>query len=109
MLPLQLRPIFGSEFVELGVLFYLFLMVLAVFSTHAINILAGVNGLEVGQAVVVAVAVFVLNVVQLYRVGGDEEWDTYTEHQVSFSLTTCFVEQRENFPSGLSETCCSFF
>jgi UDP-N-acetylglucosamine--dolichyl-phosphate N-acetylglucosaminephosphotransferase len=33
---------------------------LAVFCTNAINILAGINGLEVGQSVVIAAAIMVL-------------------------------------------------
>ena len=48
---------------------------LAVFSTHAINIYAGVNGLEVGQAVVIAASVLCLNIVQLHRIPG--QYRTY--------------------------------
>lgn len=43
--------------VELGYLFLLFMGVLAVFCTNAINILAGINGLECGQAFVIAVSI----------------------------------------------------
>ena len=34
---------------------------LAVFCTNAINILAGINGLEVGQSIIIAVSVMVFN------------------------------------------------
>jgi len=40
---------------------------LAIFCTNSINILAGVNGLEVGQSVVIAATVLVNNAIQLYR------------------------------------------
>ena len=39
---------------------------LAIFCTHAINILAGINGLEAGQSLVIAVSVAIFNLVQLY-------------------------------------------
>eukprot|EP00931_Biecheleriopsis_adriatica_P066156 TRINITY_DN40561_c0_g1_i1.p1 TRINITY_DN40561_c0_g1~~TRINITY_DN40561_c0_g1_i1.p1 ORF type:complete len:459 (+),score=76.17 TRINITY_DN40561_c0_g1_i1:44-1420(+) len=67
MVPNQLRWLLGDN-VDLGPLFYVFLLLLAVFSTHAINIYAGVNGLEVGQSVVIAGSVLVLNIVQLHRI-----------------------------------------
>jgi len=66
MVPIPLRALLG-DFVDLGVFFYFFLLLLAVFSTHAINIYAGVNGLEAGQSVVIAVSVLILNIVQLQR------------------------------------------
>merc|ERR1719436_706855 len=67
MVPNQLRWLLGDS-VDLGVLFYVFLLTLSVFSTHAINIYAGVNGLEVGQSVVIGFSVLLLNVVQLHRI-----------------------------------------
>eukprot|EP00438_Fugacium_kawagutii_P013520 Skav223256 [mRNA] locus=scaffold1037:13338:14693:+ [translate_table: standard] len=79
MVPNQLRWLFG-DFVDLGIGFYLFLLWLAVFSTHAINIYAGVNGLEVGQSVVIAASVLVLNIVQLLRI--PEQFKEYRESHV---------------------------
>jgi len=67
MVPGPLRSILGDS-LNLGLLFYVFLLLLAVFSTHAINIYAGVNGLEVGQSVVIATSVLILNVLQLHRI-----------------------------------------
>jgi len=67
MVPGPLRGILGDS-LNLGLFFYVFLLLLAVFSTHAINIYAGVNGLEVGQSVVIAVSVLILNILQLHRI-----------------------------------------
>jgi len=53
--------------VDIGVAYYAYMALLAIFCTNAINILAGVNGLEVGQAVVVAATVVVNNCIQLWR------------------------------------------
>ncbi len=38
---------------------------LAIFCTNAINIYAGVNGLEAGQSIVIALSVIVFDVVEL--------------------------------------------
>ena len=82
--PTRLRPWLGGiEAIELGVLFYVLLLLLAVFSTHAINIFAGVNGLEVGQAVVIAFSVICLNLIQLIRTSHDiEQWEEYRTNQI---------------------------
>ena len=52
------RPILGTN-IDLGLLYYIYMGMLAVFCTNAINILAGINGLEVGQSIVIASAVMV--------------------------------------------------
>ena len=51
--------------VDIGALYYVFMICLSIFCTNAINILAGVNGLEVGQSVVIALSMLANNVVQL--------------------------------------------
>lgn len=38
---------------------------LAVFCTNAINILAGINGIEAGQSLVIAASIIVFNIVEL--------------------------------------------
>lgn len=40
---------------------------LAVFCTNAINILAGINGVEVGQSVVIAMSIAVFNFIEITR------------------------------------------
>lgn len=57
----------GGDVAELGLFYYLYMGLMAVFCTNAINIYAGVNGLEAGQAVVMGAAVVVQNVVQIVR------------------------------------------
>ncbi|KAK9460953.1 glycosyl transferase family 4-domain-containing protein [Lipomyces oligophaga] len=41
--------------IDLGVLYYLYMLALAIFLPNSINILAGINGLEAGQAFVIAI------------------------------------------------------
>lgn len=48
-----------------GILYYVYMGMLAVFCTNAINILAGVNGLEAGQSLVIALSIIVFNCIEL--------------------------------------------
>ncbi|KAJ1632732.1 glycosyl transferase family 4-domain-containing protein [Pavlovales sp. CCMP2436] len=53
--------------VDIGALYFVYISLLAIFCTNAINILAGVNGLEVGQSVVIGLTIAAFNTVQLLR------------------------------------------
>lgn len=64
IVPKPLRHWFGMS-VNLWLLYYVYMGMLAVFCTNAINILAGVNGLEVGQSLVIAASISVFNIVEL--------------------------------------------
>jgi len=63
----------SGNFVDLGVLFYMYMAALIVFCTNAINIYAGINGIEVGQSVVIAGSISMLNLFSLIWRGGTEE------------------------------------
>lgn len=64
IVPKPFRAVLGFS-VDIGVLYYIYMGMLAVFCTNAINILAGVNGLEVGQSVVIGLSIIVFNLVEL--------------------------------------------
>lgn len=64
VVPIPLRFILGKVF-ELGILYKLYLLFLAIFCTNSINILAGINGLEVGQSFVIGCAVITHNLVEI--------------------------------------------
>jgi len=42
---------------HIGWLYYVFMLLYSVFCTHSINILAGINGLEAGQSLVIALSI----------------------------------------------------
>ena len=52
-------------YVELGLLYRVYMLMLGIFCTNAINILAGINGLEAGQTLVIALAVLCHNLLEL--------------------------------------------
>ena len=64
VVPTMLRWVLGYN-IKLGLLYYLYMGLLAVFCTNAINILAGINGLEVGQSIIIAVSIAVFNCLSL--------------------------------------------
>jgi hypothetical protein len=51
--------------VDLGLLYYVYMGLLAIFATNSINIYAGINGLEAGQALIIGIAVLTANVYEL--------------------------------------------
>jgi len=51
--------------VELGFFYFMYMGMLAVFCTNAINIYAGINGLEAGQSYVIGCAVLVHNLIEI--------------------------------------------
>lgn len=75
-------------FRSIGFLYYIYMGMLAVFCTNAINIYAGVNGLEVGQSLVISGSIILFNVIELFN-------DCWTSHlfslyfMVPFFFTSC--------------------
>ncbi|WFD27953.1 UDP-N-acetylglucosamine--dolichyl-phosphatN-acetylglucosaminephosphotransferase [Malassezia nana] len=63
--PPFLREALQRTSLDLGLWYYLFMMMLATFCTNCINILAGINGVEVGQATVIAISVCLNNALYL--------------------------------------------
>lgn len=69
--PKPLQAALGlPTFLELGVLYKAYMVLLTIFCTNSINILAGVNGLEAGQTFVVACALLLHNLVELSGYAG---------------------------------------
>lgn len=63
IVPYPLRSYLGLE-LNLGFLYYVYMGMLAVFCTNAINIYAGVNGIESGQSLVIALSVLISNLIE---------------------------------------------
>ncbi|XVE90855.1 hypothetical protein DITRI_Ditri20bG0109800 [Diplodiscus trichospermus] len=65
IIPKPLVSYVGQEVLDLGWVYKLYMGLLAVFCTNSINIHAGLNGLEVGQTVVIASAILIHNLMQI--------------------------------------------
>lgn len=60
-----------------GILYYVYMGMLAVFCTNAINILAGINGIESGQALFISGSIIVFNMLELNgERHGFPDWST---------------------------------
>lgn len=83
LIPKPLVPYIGLEILDLGWIYKLYMGLLAVFCTNSINIHAGINGLEVGQTVVIACAILIHNVMQI---GGATDPEYKQAHAFSIYL-----------------------
>ncbi|KAF4671781.1 UDP-N-acetylglucosamine--dolichyl-phosphate N-acetylglucosaminephosphotransferase [Perkinsus chesapeaki] len=94
LLPDIIRPYIpgGHGAIDIGVLYYIFLSLLSVFCTNAINILAGINGLEIGQSMILAISLILNDLLQLYRHADQAStWPPYESHLMSLYLLLPFV------------------
>ncbi|KAI9892192.1 MAG: tunicamycin resistance protein [Vezdaea aestivalis] len=64
VVPLSLQQYFGS-LLDLGWLYYAYMAAVAIFCPNSINILAGINGIEVSQSLVIAVLLVINDVLYL--------------------------------------------
>lgn len=74
IVPKPLRYWLGFS-LNLSYLYYLFLMKLAIFCTNAINILAGINGIEAGQSIIIASSIVSYNIIELIR--STDHWQSH--------------------------------
>ncbi|TXG54106.1 hypothetical protein EZV62_019362 [Acer yangbiense] len=83
IIPKPLVPNIGIEVLDLGWIYKLYMGLLAVFCTNSINIHAGLNGLEVGQTIVIAFAILIHNLMQI---GASADPDYKQAHAFSIYL-----------------------
>ncbi|KAI1722908.1 glycosyl transferase family 4 domain-containing protein [Ditylenchus destructor] len=86
-LPTFLEKFLGTSYIDLGPLFYIYIVMLVIFCMNAINIIAGINGVEVGQGVVIASSVAVFNFIQLFRLDHASVW----HHGLSLWILLPFI------------------
>ncbi|KAJ1608870.1 DPAGT1 like N-acetylglucosamine-1-phosphate transferase [Cryptosporidium canis] len=58
----------GRILTDLGYFYYLYMLCLTVFCTNSINIYAGVNGLEVGQSIIISVSIIIYNIIEMLTI-----------------------------------------
>lgn len=116
-LDMVLASLFGGSLdassgaVDLGLAYKIYMVLLAVFCTNAINIYAGVNGLECGQTYVIACAVLAMNAIELARAGDPDvgsSWPEATKNHIfsvtvmlPFAATTLALLKSNWFPAAI--------
>ncbi|KAJ1605508.1 DPAGT1 like N-acetylglucosamine-1-phosphate transferase [Cryptosporidium canis] len=58
----------GRILTDLGYFYYLYMLCLTVFCTNSINIYAGLNGLEVGQSIIISVSIIIYNIIEMLTI-----------------------------------------
>ncbi|KAM7532645.1 hypothetical protein Aperf_G00000130831 [Anoplocephala perfoliata] len=106
--PLFLKSYFGTS-IDIGILYYVYMGMLAVFCTNAINIYAGINGLEAGQSIVIALSVMIFNLIEL----SGPEWQAHLfslYFLLPFTGVTLALLQRNWCPASIfvGDTFCYF-
>ncbi|NXG66663.1 GPT acetylglucosaminephosphotransferase, partial [Hemiprocne comata] len=108
VVPKPFRVLLGMH-LDLGILYYVYMGLLAVFCTNAINILAGINGIEAGQSLVIAASIMIFNIVEL---NGDHQEDHIFSlyFMIPFFFTTLGLFYHNWYPSQVfvGDTFCYF-
>ncbi|XP_033375560.1 UDP-N-acetylglucosamine--dolichyl-phosphate N-acetylglucosaminephosphotransferase isoform X2 [Parus major] len=108
VVPKPFRLLLGMH-LDLGILYYVYMGMLAVFCTNAINILAGINGIEAGQSLVIAASIIIFNIVEL---NGDYQDDHIFSlyFMIPFFFTTLGLFYHNWYPSRVfvGDTFCYF-
>eukprot|EP00475_Leptophrys_vorax_P016349 TRINITY_DN22804_c0_g1_i1.p1 TRINITY_DN22804_c0_g1~~TRINITY_DN22804_c0_g1_i1.p1 ORF type:complete len:406 (-),score=102.61 TRINITY_DN22804_c0_g1_i1:39-1256(-) len=88
-LPAILKGNLKYLYIELGIVYKIFMTLIAVFCTNSINILAGINGLEAGQSLIIALAIVVHNSIEVIAnpVGSSQ----FQSHWFSLLLMLPFI------------------
>ena len=63
VVPKLLHGVIGSSIVDLNYLYYAWMCIFAIWCPNSINIYAGINGLEVGQSIVIGSFILVHNII----------------------------------------------
>ncbi|THU67298.1 hypothetical protein C4D60_Mb05t23180 [Musa balbisiana] len=96
----------GAAVLDLGWICNLYMVMLAVFCTHSINIHAGLNGWEAGQTLVISAAVLIHNIMQIGK-SSDPEYQQ--AHAFSIYLVLCLLTTSLALVSCNCETLLFFF
>ncbi|PVV04730.1 hypothetical protein BB560_000761 [Smittium megazygosporum] len=64
VVPKPLHKLLGASF-DMDAFYYIYMGSMAVFCTNSINILAGVNGVEVIQSIIIAVSILINNIIHI--------------------------------------------
>ena len=110
--PKFISNIIGIKVLELGILFKLYMCLLAIFCTNSINILAGINGLEVGQSLIIAATIILYNFIEILNPKEDKIFENVFSLSIILPFFFCslalFIYNK--FPSQvfIGDTYCYF-
>jgi UDP-N-acetylglucosamine--dolichyl-phosphate N-acetylglucosaminephosphotransferase len=107
VVPKMFRNILGMN-INLGIIYHIYMGNIAIFCTNAINIYAGINGIEVGQSMIIGCFIIIHNIIEINineKLGTPEGEKNVENHMYSltimipFLLCTLALLKHNRFPS----------
>lgn len=107
VVPKMLRGVLGN-YINLGIFYHIYMGNIAIFCTNAINIYAGINGIEVGQSFIIGCFIIIHNIIEINineRIDTLESKEIVQYHMYSltimipFLLCTLALLKHNRFPS----------
>ena len=89
VVPKILRPLIGG-YIDLGFIYYFYMGNISIFCTNAINIYAGINGIEVGQSFIVGCFIMIHNIIEI-SLSKDATSDITQYHMYSLTIIIPFL------------------
>jgi UDP-N-acetylglucosamine--dolichyl-phosphate N-acetylglucosaminephosphotransferase len=80
VVPKLLWGVLGKN-INLGILYYIYMGNIAIFCTNAINIYAGINGLEVGQSFIIGCFIMIHNIIEIFKTQKSPEAESFESKQ----------------------------
>ena len=68
----------GIKSIELGIIYKVYMCLLSIFCTNSINIYAGINGLEVGQSLIISLTIILYNLIEIIIHDGQVEENLFS-------------------------------
>ncbi len=108
IIPKFISKIIGIKEMELSIFFLIFMSLLAVFCTNSINIYAGINGLEVGQSLIIGFSILTFNLIEIFS--GNEQGFFPLVIIMPFCFTSLALFWYNHFPAKcfIGDTYCYF-
>ena len=110
--PKFISDIIGIKILELGILFKVYISLLAIFCTNSINILAGINGLEIGQSLVIAATIILYNIIEILNQKEDKLFESLFSLSIILPFFFCSLAifMFNKYPSTvfIGDTYCYF-
>lgn len=89
-----------EDSLDLGIFYYIYMLMFVIFCTNAINIYAGINGLEVGQTIVLTVSVILYNLVEITTKSDCDEVHVFSlQLLLPFLFCSCALYKFNRFPA----------
>jgi len=86
--------------INLGIFYYIFMLMFVIFCTNAINIYSGINGLEVGQSIVLSITIILYNIVEIRtRLDCDEVHVLSLQILIPFLFCSIALYQFNRYPA----------